>query len=860
MLIERFTVSAQAAIAGAGRAAVKRRHRYVAPPHLVLCLLEAEDAPLRPLLERAHVELQALQGLQERRLAEAPVASAAEQDTPINRDVEGIFIRAEEAMGATGRRYIGVEELLVGLLADPQLRVDLLQCGASAESLEAVRAEILSGQLSRPTGIADFEALSKYTTDLTARARAGKLDRVIGRDTELRLVIQVLSRRLKNNPVLVGEPGVGKTAVVEALAQRIVRGEVPETLKNQLVVALDVGRLLAGASYRGEFEDRLKKVLDEASTAGNVLLFIDELHMLVGAGGEKGGTDAANLLKPALSRGELRCVGATTLEEYRKRIEKDAALSRRFQTVQVDEPTPEQALTILRGLKETYEVHHGVRITDAALSAAVRLSARYITDRFLPDKAIDLIDHAAAGLRMELASRPEKIEALDGQRIELEIALRAIEAEHPEGPTAESQALRGKLEQLTREVESLTETWQHEKRAIFEVQEAKRDLEDARREMERGIREQNYTRVAELQYRIIPERERRLAGLGDVEVKEVRFLRTDIQEKDVAEAVSRLTHIPVSKLLDAEAERLLQLESLLRARVVAQDEAVTTVARAVRRARTGVQDPQRPLGSFLFLGPTGVGKTELAKALAGFLFGSEKAMLRVDMSEYMEKHSVARLVGAPPGYVGYEEGGVLTNRNRRRPYSVVLLDEVEKAHPDVFNLLLQVLDEGHLTDGQGNTVDCKNIVLVLTSNLGGSTRDPSESTAQARARIHAAVKQFFRPEFVNRLDDLVLFDALSREALRPIVRIQADRVAALLESRRCKLEFTDAALDRLAENGFDPEYGARPLKRTMRTEVQDPLAELILRGDVTEHQRVTVDATATGLTLSVSPLAPAEAA
>jgi len=854
MLIERFTVTAQAVIAQAARMAVKRRHRYVAAPHLVLALLQSTESPARGLLERAKVDVSELEALQEDRLADAPAATAADQDTPINRDVDGVFLRAQEAMGETGRRYVGVEELVVGLLADGNVRADLLEAGSSQEALGELEQSVLSGQLSRPTGIEEFEALSKYTTDLTARARAGKLDRVIGRDAELRLVVQVLSRRLKNNPVLVGEPGVGKTAVVEGLAQRIARGEVPDTLRNVLLVSLDVGRLLAGASYRGEFEERLKKVLDEASDAGNVLLFIDELHMLVGAGGDKGGTDAANLLKPALSRGELRCLGATTLEEYRKRIEKDPALSRRFQTVQVDEPTPEQALTVLRGLKETYEVHHGVRITDAALSAAVRLSARYITDRFLPDKAIDLIDHAAAGLRMELASRPESIERLDGQRVELEIALRAMEAEPAGGAAAEAAALRQKLTAVTAEVESLTRTWQDERRAILEVQEAKKELEDARREMERGIREQDFARVAELQYKIIPERERRLSALGTVEPKDVRFLRTDIQEKDVAEAVARLTHIPVTKLLAEEAERLLQLESLLRGRVVAQEEAVTTVSRAVRRARTGVQDPHRPLASFLFLGPTGVGKTELAKGLAEFLFGSEKAMLRLDMSEYMEKHSVARLVGAPPGYVGYEEGGTLTNRVRRKPYSVVLLDEVEKAHPDVFNLLLQVLDEGHLTDGQGVTVDCKNIVLILTSNLGGATRDPSDTPAQARARVQAAVKQFFRPEFVNRLDDLVLFDALSREAMRPIVRIQADRVAALLSARRCTLDFTDAALDRLAAAGFDPEYGARPLKRTLRTEVQDALAEHILRGTITEDQRVTVDAGEAGLSVTVAPL------
>lgn len=850
MLIERFSVSGQAVIERAGRLAVKGGHRHVGVPHLLLALLEDPEGAASQHLSLAKVDRVELSELQQDRLDDVERAGPGAQDTPITREVEAAFIRADEAAGALGNRYVGPEHLLLALLDEEAVRKDLEEAGAKAQAVFELREALRTGTLKRAASVSEFEHLAKYTVDLTAKARAGKLDRVIGRDAELRQLVQILSRRQKNNPAIVGEPGVGKTALVEALASRIAQDQVPETLQHHHLLALDLGMLLAGAKFRGEFEERLKRLLSEVEEAGNVLLFIDEIHMLVGAGGQQGGTDAANLLKPALSRGGFRILGATTQDEYRKRIETDPALSRRFQKVTVEEPTPEQALTILRGLKETYEVHHGVRITDAALLAAVRLSHRYLTDRFLPDKAIDLIDHAAAGIRMELASRPEELEQLSDEVVKLEIGIRALEQDAQGEPTAESRALRAKLAEVKAESDRLSEIWQKEKRAIFDVQEAKRDLEDAKREMEIKIREEDYTRVAELQYKILPERQKRVDALGEVELDEIRFLRREVLERDVAEAVGRLTGIPVTRLLDAESERLMKLEAHLAERVVGQAEPVAKVARAIRRARAGMQDPARPLGSFLFLGPTGVGKTELCKALAQFLFGSDLALIRFDMSEYMEKHAVARLLGAPPGYVGYEEGGALTNKVRRKPYCVVLFDEVEKAHPDVFNALLQVLDEGHLTDGQGTRVDFKNAVVILTSNLGGAV--PWGDGPKAREQALEGAKRHFRPEFLNRLDDLLVFSALGREQMEPIVQLQLARVGQLLAARRSALEVDAEAVGHLAQAGYDPEYGARPLKRVVQSLLQDPIAELIIQGELEEGQTVRVRRGEDGLTLDVA--------
>lgn len=858
MLIERFNVSAQGVTERAGRAAVKRGHRFVAPCHLLFAMLEGDDGSVRRWLDMADVSFDGLKACLLTRLGRQPGAPEGAQNTPINRDLEAVFIRAEEALESAGNRYIGLNHLLLGLLGADEVKVDLHEAGANPEALVELREALRAGSFQGASGLDEYEFLAKFAVDLTARAREGRLDRVIGREAEIRQVIQVLSRRLKNNPVIVGEPGVGKTAVVEGLAQRIVQGLVPSNLRDHLVVALDVGALLAGTKMRGEFEERLDKLLKEVQDAGNVLLFIDEIHMIVGAGGSAGGTDASNLLKPALSRGEIRCIGSTTLDEYRKRIEKDAALSRRFQLVLVEEPSAEQATTILRGLKETYEVHHGVKITDAAIGAAVRLSTRYITDRFLPDKAIDLIDQAAANIRMELASRPEEIEDLSEELVRLEIEIRALEQDNADEPTEASAALREQADVLKTKRDDRNRIWESERRAVLEVQEAKKDLEDAKREMQAKLREEDYARVAELQYKILPERTARLDALQDEDVQQVRFLRQEVLERDVAEAVCKATGVPASKLVDTEADRLLQAEALLGARVIGQQVAVSQVAKAVRRARAGVQDPNRPLASFMFLGPTGVGKTELTKALAEFMFDSERSLVRLDMSEYMEKHSVARLVGAPPGYVGHEEGSVLANRVRRKPYCVLLFDEVEKAHPDVFNVLLQVLDEGHLTDGQGVRVDFKNTVIILTSNLGSKLAESGEASQDELERsVMTAVRAHFRPEFINRLDDIIVFSALSRASMRPIARLQVDRLVSLLSERDISLELSDAALEHLVEVGFDPAYGARPLKRAIRTELQDQLAEALIRGNLAACGHVVVDRGEAGLSVEVRAIEPA---
>jgi ATP-dependent Clp protease ATP-binding subunit ClpB len=840
VLIEKLSVPAQGATELAGRLAVKHNHRHIGPAHILLALLSAKDSPTERNLTAATCDVPRLRDLLERRLRSVPRADVGAEQTPISRGLEAVFIRAEEAAARLENKYIGPNHLLLGMLDDPEIGPDLAGAGCERSALEGVLSTS-RGSRSRGGGLPDdHEFLLKYGVDLTDKAKDGNLDPVIGRDAELRQVIQVLSRRMKNNPVLVGEPGVGKTAVVEGLAARIVQGRVPDTLLEHVIFSLDLGALLAGTKFRGEFEERFKRVLTEVAEAGNVVLFIDELHVLMGAGGAEGSTDASNLIKPALSRGELRVIGSTTSAEYRKHVEKDAAFSRRFQLVLVDEPTPEQAITILRGLKPAYEGFHGVRVTDGAILAAVQLSSRYVTDRFLPDKAIDVMDQAAASLRMEAASRPEEIEKLDEQILQKEIEIRAVEADHEGRPTDASKDLRQKVEGLKETRGGLVSRWEREKNVVVGVQETKRELEAARREMEVKIREADFARVAELQYKIIPDREKRLAELGDIPVEEIRYVRQEVTDRDVAEAISRLTRIPVTRLLEAEAEKLVHMEQTLGARVVGQDDAVRAISTAVRRARSGLQDPNRPLGSFLMLGPTGVGKTELAKAVAEFLFDDERSMIRLDMSEYMEKHSAARLIGAPPGYVGYEEGGQLTNPVRRRPYSVILLDEVEKAHPDVFHVLLQLLDEGRLTDNQGATVNFRNTLVLMTSNLGSADASGLDP-ASARARVLEAARKFFRPELMNRLDDVLVFRPLDRERMRPIAALQVQRVARLIAERGIGLTVSDEALDWLAERGYDPTYGARPLKRTVQAELQDRIADLLLARKVTSGQTVVVE-------------------
>ena len=848
MLIEKFSVPVQSAVELAGRTAAKNNHRHIAPSHILLALLDGKEPPTERHLKLAGGDAKRLVESLNHRVRQVPKADHGAEETPINRALDVVFIRAEEAMGRLGNKYIGANHVLLAMLDDDEMRADIAAAGTDVASLRNVLEMSRGGNTKGVKHLSDYEFLYKYCVDLTERAKDGRLDPVIGRDQEIRQLVQVLSRRLKNNPVLVGEPGVGKTAIVEGLAQRIVEGRVPDSLTDHFLVSLDIGTLIAGTKFRGEFEERLKRVLSEVTEAGNVILFIDELHMMMGAGGAEGGTDASNLLKPALSRGELRCVGSTTLSEYRKRIEKDAAFVRRFQLVLVDEPSVEQATTILRGLKPTYEAHHGVRVTDAAIHAAVKLSHRYITDRFLPDKAIDVMDQAAAAIRMEAASRPEEIERLDEKIVSLEIEIRALEQDNDGQATEASTRRREDLDALKKDRGALLAIWNEERKVILGMQEAKRELEAARREMEARIRDEDFARVAELQYKIIPEREKRVAELGGVDIPEARFVKQEVRDIEVAEAVAKLTRIPVAKLVGGEVDRLLHMEELLGARVIGQPEAIEVVSKAVRRSRAGVQDPNRPLASFLWLGPTGVGKTELAKALAEFMFDDERAMVRLDMSEYMEKHTAARLVGAPPGYVGYEEGGVLTNQIKRRPYSVILLDEVEKAHADVFNILLQVLDDGRLTDSQGTTVDFKNTIVLMTSNLGGAAGAPEGDHDHIRARMLEAAKKFFRPEFINRLDDLIVFRALDRQTMQPIAELQVKRVAKLVAERNVQLEVTPEALGYLADKGYDPAFGARPLRRTVQRDLQDPIADLVLGGKLEAGRKLVVGAGEAGLT------------
>ncbi len=845
MNLETFTDRARGFLQAAQTIAIREGHPRISSGHLLKALLDDPEGMASGLIARAGGNPGVAKAAVERVLGALPKVSGGNQ-VGLDTDALRMLDAAGQAARKAGDSFVTVERLVEGaaLAGDTEAGRALREARVTPQGLEAAIRALRKGRTAQTASAEEaYDALRKYGRDLTEAARDGKLDPVIGRDEEIRRTIQVLARRTKNNPVLIGEPGVGKTAIVEGLAQRIVNGDVPDGLKDKRLFALDMGALIAGAKYRGEFEERLKAVLDEVRHGeGDILLFIDEMHTLIGAGKSEGAMDASNLLKPALARGELHCIGATTLDEYRKHVEKDAALERRFQPVFVGEPTVEDTISILRGLKEKYELHHGVRITDSALVAAATLSNRYIADRFLPDKAIDLMDEAASRLRMEVESKPEEIEALDRRIIQLKIEREALRKETDAASKDRLAALEGELARLEGEAAELTARWAAEKEKLAAATRLKEELEAARLQVEQAQRAGDYARAGELTYGIIPDLERRLAEAE--KASETAMVREEVTEQDIAAVVSRWTGVPVAKMLEGEREKLRHMEAALGERVIGQEDAVKAVSAAVRRARAGLQDPGRPLGSFLFLGPTGVGKTELSKALAAFLFDSEQAMVRIDMSEFMEKHSVARLIGAPPGYVGYDEGGVLTEAVRRRPYQVVLFDEVEKAHPDVFNVLLQVLDDGRLTDGQGRTVDFANTIIILTSNLGSqhiAALPDGADVRQAEPQVMEAVRAAFRPEFLNRLDEILLFHRLGPAHMGAIVAIQLKRVEALLKDRKIRLDVTDGARSWLARVGYDPVYGARPLKRAIQRHLVDPLADLLLSGDVPDGSTVRVE-------------------